>query len=492
MLLRRVPAWRELCLKLAKACGVNRGWRLNKMAPLRPQRICIVGGGISALGAAWALSQHPERFEFVLYEKNGCLGGNAMTVDIPQDNGSTIPIDISVTACIPTVYHNFVELMKHYNIELIPTRFSYSVTHEDDIYAHDFDSNLKRSLQPEIDRFQRLIRRLQRFNVLNTSRSRLLAFLNPFNYIRIGTLLNLGRFSGEFRYKVLKPMFVNFLMATNVFDMPAALFSRYLDFFNIETATPMMTWDQGTRNIYDHLVSSFQDRIYLNRAVKRIRRSAEGVEVIDADGKHEQFDQIILACNANQALMLLEQPTRMELAALSAVRYESELHNHAVVHSDASVLPDNETKPLEMRSNYIEQYGSRPDNYEITYIMHNQQPWAQESDKPCLVTYNPHRKIDASKIIHTWWFQHVVHDVFQSTFLVGLFPWLQGRRRTWYCGAHTLINSQETCFVSGLAVARQLGADYPFHNEEARKWFNFYGRVLHGRRFRRVNRDEKH
>ena len=40
-------------------------------------------------------------------------------------------------------------------------------------------------------------------------------------------------------------MFVNFLMATNVFDMPASLFSRYLEFFDIERATPMQTWDLG-------------------------------------------------------------------------------------------------------------------------------------------------------------------------------------------------------------------------------------------------------
>ena len=52
--------------------------------------------------------------------------------------------------------------------------------------------------------------------------------------------------------------------------------------------------------------------------------------------------------------------------------------------------------------------------------MHNQQPWAQRSDKPCLVT------------------------------------------------------------------ARQLGADYPFDDAEARKWFNFYGRLMYGLRLRKA------
>src|SRR6185295_3825785 len=134
-------------------------------------------------------------------------------------------------------------------------------------------------LQPEIDRFQKLIAFLQRFNVLNKSRSKALAMLNPFNYVSMGTLLNLGRFSGDFRYKILKPMFVNFLMATNVFDMPASLFSRYLDFFDIEKPTPMQTWNQGTRRIYEAMSESFRDKIYLNRPVAKVWRTPEHMVV---------------------------------------------------------------------------------------------------------------------------------------------------------------------------------------------------------------------
>ena len=73
--------------------------------------------------------------------------------------------------------------------------------------------------------------------------------------------------------------------------------------------------------------------------------------------------------------------------------------NHPVAHSDSSVLPDNEVAPLETRSNHIEQYDSRSGNYEIVYIIHNQQPWAKQSDKPCLVTYNPTSHINEQKII---------------------------------------------------------------------------------------------
>jgi predicted NAD/FAD-binding protein len=116
--------------------------------------------------------------------------------------------------------------------------------------------------------------------------------------------------------------------------------------------------------------------------------------------------------------------------------------------------------------------------------MHNQQPWAKKSDRPCLVTYNPIQKIDESKVVTRFWFQHVVHDVFHTVVLLNLFPLLQGKQRTWYCGAHTTVNSQEHAFISGLTIAKKLGADYPFsHNREAAEWFNFYGRLMHGPRF---------
>ena len=451
-----------------------------------PKRIAIIGAGISGLGVAWALSRHPDRFDFRLYEANDRIGGNAVTVDMPQADGTSIPFDISVTACIPRVYHHIVQFMKRHRIELIDTRFSYSVKYQDEIYAHDLDSTIRRKLHPEIVRFQKVLAFLKTFNGLNRSRSTLLAMLNPFNYLSMGTILNWGRFSGDFRYKILKPMFVNFLMATNVFDMPAALFARYLEFFDIESATPMQTWDQGTRRIYEHLSADFRDKIHLSRPVSKVYRGASEVVVEDADGVRETFDEVIFAANANQTLMMLDKPTALERYVLSSVRYESELHNHTLVHSDSSVLPDDEVACLRTRTNHVEQYGARPDNYEITYIMHNQQPWAYGSDKPCLVTYNPISPIDDTKVIKRWWFQHVVHDVRHVALLVPLFRFIQGKRRSWYCGAHTLVNSQETCFVTGLAAATQIGADYPFDDANAREVFNYYGGILHGARFRRI------
>ena len=450
------------------------------------RRIAIVGGGVSGLGAAWALHHHPDRFDFRLFEAQEQLGGNAFTADMPQDDGGSIPFDISVTACIPSVYEHILLLMEEFGIELIDTRFSYSVKYGDGIYAHDFDSEIREQLQSEIAKFQRVLRRLHRIGWLTRSKSKLLNALNPFNYISMGAVLNLAGFSDDFRYKILKPMFVNFVLATNIFDMPAALFARYLEFFDIEAATPMQTWDQGTRRIYENLSANFQDNIYLNRPVRKVYRQSSCVVVEDEEGVRETFDDVIFACNANRTLKALDNPTKLERYILSSIRYDTDLHNHAVVHFDESVLPDNEAKILSTRSNHIRQYGAKPDNYEITYIMHNQQPWAKRSDKPCLVTYNQVSSIDERKIIKKRSFQHIVHDVRHVALLVNLFRFIQGRRRTWHCGAHTLVNSQETCLITGLAAARQLGADYHFDDPAARKSFNYYGGILYGSRFRKA------
>ena len=338
------------------------GVRLKGRTATVPRRIAIIGGGISGLGAAWALHHHPDRFDFRLFEARDTIGGNAVTADMPQDGGGSIPFDISVTACIPSVYRHLMLLMEQFGIELIDTRFSYSVKYGGRVYAHDFDSDIRDQLHPEIAKFQRLLTRLRRFGWLTRAQSKLLNAMNPYNYISMGTLLNLNGFSADFRYKILKPMFVNFLMATNVFDMPAALFARYLEFFDIASATPMQTWDQGTRRIYEHLSAGYRDRIHLNRPVRKVYRRKSHVVVEDEHGVQETFDEVIFACNANQTLMALDRPTMLERYILSSVRYESELHNHAIVHSDASVLPDSDVKPLETRSNHIEQYGARPDN----------------------------------------------------------------------------------------------------------------------------------
>ena len=114
----------------------------------------------------------PHRFDFRLYEAQDRIGGNAVTVDMPQDDGSSIPFDISVTALIPSVYEHIVLLMKQFGIEVLDTKFNYSVKYQGQVYAHDFDSDMRRQLQSEIEQFQRVLKRLRSFGRLTRSKSK--------------------------------------------------------------------------------------------------------------------------------------------------------------------------------------------------------------------------------------------------------------------------------------------------------------------------------
>ncbi|GAA2511970.1 FAD-dependent oxidoreductase [Streptomyces gobitricini] len=451
----------------------------------RPVRVAVVGAGMAGLGAAWALSRNADRFDVQVFEEKQRIGGNAATVDMPQASGGTVPVDISVTAFIPSVYQNFVALLRHCDITPVETRFSYAVHYRDGVHAHDFDGSLKRRYREDLRKFRRMLRTLRTFGVFGNRPSRPAVTANPFNFVSMRQALDWWGISTGFRYAILKPMFINFVLATDIFSMPAAMFARYLDFFDVERSTPMTTWPGGTREIYRRMTADFADRIHTGRPVAEVRRDARGATVRDATGREERFDAVIMACNANQALPLLDRPSALERRLLGAVRYNSELHHHAVVHYDPSVLPEDDTDVLRTRSTFVRQYGSRPDNYEITYLMHNQQPWARDSDRPLLVTYNPERPVRADAVVAREWFQHVVHDLRHVLVLQPLLPRLQGRDHTWYCGAHTCINSQEHALISGLSVARQLGADYPFADDpQAGVWFDFYGRMVVGRAFR--------
>ena len=132
------------------------------------------------------------------------------------------------------------------------------------------------------------------------------------------------------------------------------------------------------------------------RRVSKVYREAARVVTEDGHGVNGTFDEVTFTCSADHTLKILDIPTRLERCILSSIRYDSAIHEHAVVHWDRSVLPDDEMKALTTRTRYTEQYGAEPDNCEITHIIHNQHLWARQSDKPCLVTYNP---IDNKKII---------------------------------------------------------------------------------------------
>ena len=70
----------------------------------------------------------------------------------------------------------------------------------------------------------------------------------------------------------------------------------------------------GTRghDASENLSADFRDKIHLGRPVRRVNREVSGVVVEDDEGVRETFDEVVFACNADQTLQLLNDPTSLE------------------------------------------------------------------------------------------------------------------------------------------------------------------------------------
>ena len=167
------------------------------------------------------------------------------------------------------------------------------------------------------------------------------------------------------------------------------------------------------------------------------------------------FDQVVLACHADQALQLLADPTYKEQQLLNAFPYQ---RNRALLHSDERLMPKKRNAWASW--NYLSDStaGQRtPDttvceNYlSVTYWMNKLQP--MQTSQNLFVTLNP--AIEPRKILRSFLYDHPVFthcslDTQQN------FWDIQGENNTWFCGAWLGYGFHEDGLQSGLAVAEAM------------------------------------
>lgn len=97
-------------------------------------------------------------------------------------------------------------------------------------------------------------------------------------------------------------------------------------------------------------------------------------------------------------------------------------------------------------------------------------------------------EIDKSKIIRSDWWHQLCHSWTHYVFVVPWLQFLQGKRRTHYAGAWTLVNAHETACISGISAAVNLGATYPEDLERDRfafLSFRLYNLLVYGKWIKR-------
>jgi hypothetical protein len=97
-------------------------------------------------------------------------------------------------------------------------------------------------------------------------------------------------------------------------------------------------------------------------------------------------------------------------------------------------------------------------------------------------------EIDESKIIRKDWWHQLCHSWTHYIFVVPWMMFLQGRKRTRFAAAWTLINAHEVAVMSGIAAAVDLGARYPEDLERdkfALLSFRLYYLLAYGKWYRK-------
>jgi len=261
------------------------------------------------------------------------------------------------------------------------------------------------------------------------------------------------RFSEAFRDWYFLPMMgcIWSCPTDQMLQFPVATMIRFCHNHGLIQVTNRPQWFSvvgGARNYVEKILEGVHDK-RLNTPVRLIERDAQGVRII-TDGHAERFDQVVIATHTDQALGLLREPSNFERSLLGAIRYQD---NHAVLHTDASVLPANQKTWAAW--NYERAASSERESSRVClhYLLNRLQriPFEQ----PVVVSLNPLQAIDPATIVGEYDYAHPVFDLAAIEAQKRL-PLLQGQEHTWYAGAWTGYGFHEDGLKSGLQVGRAL------------------------------------
>ena len=271
--------------------------------------------------------------------------------------------------------------------------------------------------------------------------------------VTLGEYLDAHGYGEAFQQDHLLPMAAAIWSASaaSVRDYPALHFIRFCDNHGLLKFTGRPLWrtvDGGSRG-YVKQVAGTDQRDATGTRARSVRRKSGSVSVRDTSGNEQVFDHVVLACHADQALALLDDPTQDERTLLGAFGYT---RNRAVLHRDTSLMP--RRRSVWASWNYLGRR-KRPDELVVTYWMNRLQ--GLTGAPPLFLTLNPTDRARERNGALEEVYHHPRFDADAMRSQSGLWS-LQGQQRTWFCGAYFGAGFHEDGLQSGLAVAEQLGS----------------------------------
>lgn len=423
---------------------------LSKSNASARRRIAVVGSGISGLSAAWLLSRSAD---VVLYEAEGRPGGHSNTVLAPSGDRE-IPVDTGFIVYNDRNYPNLVALFDHLSVPTLASSMSFSASIDGGAFEYS-GSGLQGLLGQKSNllrpRFWTMLSDILRFY----KEAPALLERPELATVSLGDYLASSRYGASFIEDHLLPMGAA-IWSTTASEMRLYPLHAFIRFFvnhgllSLNDRPRWRTVSGGSREYVKRILADFSGELRFGQPVKTIRRDAFGVELTDAAGHADRFDDVVLATHADQSLKLLADADQAERETLGAFEYT---RNLAVLHSDPRLMP--KRRQVWSSWNYLSEPSATGNNALcVTYWMNHLQ--SLDPARPLFVTLNPCREIDPESIIQTFDYEHPLFDLKANAAQRRLWR-LQGRRRTWFCGAYFGSGFHEDGLQAGLAVAETLG-----------------------------------
>jgi uncharacterized protein len=411
-------------------------------------RIAIIGTGIAGLGAAHRLYRN---HEITLFEASSYVGGHTATVNV-EAAGSTWAVDTGFIVFNDWTYPNFVKLLHELGVPSQRSDMSFSLRCERSGLEYNGTSldavfaQRRNLLRPS---FLRMLTEILRFNA--TAKA---ALKQDDHELTLADFLRRHRYSQQFIDLYIVPMgrAIWSASASSMLSFPARFFVEFFERHGFLSVNDRPVWQVvcgGSRSYVARLAAPFKQRIRLKSVVTGIHRNAAHVSVRTASGHVEHFDRVVIACHADQALAMIDDPSPHEAELLAAFPYQK---NDVLLHTDTRLLPRTPRARAAWNYHLLEHDQER---VAITYDMNTLM--SLPAPTRFLVTTNRNEDIDPARVLREFTYHHPVYKP-GAVRAQQRHAEISGVNRTHYCGAYWGAGFHEDGLVSGYKVAAQIDA----------------------------------
>ena len=364
-------------------------------------KIAVIGSGISGLSASYFLSK---KHHVDLFEKEDRFGGHSYTTDLIV-NKKKIPVDIGFIVFNHLTYPNLINFFNEIDIEIEKSDMSFSVSVEGTNFEY-CGKGLKGIFANKSNflniKFIRMFLEILKFYKLCDKIS------NIDQVITLDEFLKKNKWSKSFINYHIIPM-VSAIWSMPPYEagkMPMNFFLKFFQnhgLFKLRNRPQWYTVAHRSKTYVNKVLSQISGEYFKNYKINSIQRVSSGVQVYYG-GANEFFDydKVILATHADQALSLIKNPTDQEIKTLSNFDYKKNL---AVLHCDESVMPKNK-KVWSSWNTYVDPKNLNKSS--LTYWLNLLQNI--NCEKNIFLTLNPLKEISNEKIYKKIEFTHPYYD----------------------------------------------------------------------------------